>query len=181
MAYGKLKRTYYNMRQRCVNPSASKYINYGGRGIQCKIKFGELSELWERDKADKLTHPSIDRIDNDGDYTKENCRFIEMSENRKNRAKPPICKICGEPKQKKYAIRLCEHHLKVYGCKNEFTKVLFEYGLLPDEYRQLCKKCGLLRNCLPSTKIQRLCLWHLREKNNIRMKKFYALLRKARD
>ena len=42
----------------------------------------QLKELWLRDKGSELKNPSIDRIDPDGDYSFENCRYIELSENR---------------------------------------------------------------------------------------------------
>lgn len=41
----------------------------------------EVKYLWDRDKADKLKAPSIDRIDSSKGYLFENCRFIERSEN----------------------------------------------------------------------------------------------------
>lgn len=41
----------------------------------------ELKELWFRDKAYLLECPSVDRKDNNGHYTFENCRFIERNEN----------------------------------------------------------------------------------------------------
>ncbi len=37
--------------------------------------------LWIRDKAGKMKRPSIDRINSGGNYTLNNCRFIELSAN----------------------------------------------------------------------------------------------------
>lgn len=75
------KRTLYNIKQRCENPNDDRYHRYGGRGIECLITEDELKELWFRDKAYLMDKPSIDREDNDGDYTFDNCRFIEMNIN----------------------------------------------------------------------------------------------------
>lgn len=43
----------------------------------------DLEEIWVRDRGYLLKEPSIDRRDNDKGYTKENCQFIEFSENRR--------------------------------------------------------------------------------------------------
>jgi hypothetical protein len=75
------KRVYYHIINRCKNLNDKRYKNYGGRGIKCLITTEELKELWFRDVAYKMKNPSIDRIDNDGNYCLENCQFIEMVEN----------------------------------------------------------------------------------------------------
>ena len=79
------KRTLNNIKQRCNNPKNPFYKNYGGREIKCLITVDELKRLWFRDKAWLLRQASIDRKDNDGNYTFENCQFIEQSINTTER------------------------------------------------------------------------------------------------
>lgn len=74
-----------NIKSRCTKPTDIRYKNYGGKGIKCLLDINQLHDLWERDSAHLLKQASIDRINSDGDYTMENCRFVEMSENRINR------------------------------------------------------------------------------------------------
>lgn len=57
------------------------YPYYGGKGIECNLTGLEIRKIWFRDKAYKLKHPSIDRINSGGNYDISNCRFIEMAEN----------------------------------------------------------------------------------------------------
>jgi len=73
--------TLYDIRKRCNNPNSEFYYCYGGRGIRCQITSNELKELWFRDKTYEMKQPSIDRIDNDGDYTFNNCRYLELGKN----------------------------------------------------------------------------------------------------
>lgn len=79
------KRTFQNIRNRCENTKIPNYKWYGGRGIKCLITVEELEILWFRDKAWLLYQPSIDREDNDGDYTFDNCRYIELGLNSAER------------------------------------------------------------------------------------------------
>ena len=83
-------RTYRSIKQRCENKNFIYYKNYGGRGIRVLMNLEEVKALWFRDKAHLMKRPSIDRINNDGDYTLENCRFIELSEQTGKDKRKPI-------------------------------------------------------------------------------------------
>jgi hypothetical protein len=67
--------------QRCNNPKNISYKNYGGRGIKCLISIEEIKFLMERDDYWNMKKPSIDRINNNEDYTLNNCQFIECGKN----------------------------------------------------------------------------------------------------
>jgi hypothetical protein len=71
----------YNARARCNNPNHEHYPWYGGKGIKCLLTTKEVKLLWIRDKAELLIKPSIDRKDNNEDYTFDNCQFIERDIN----------------------------------------------------------------------------------------------------
>ena len=77
----KLKILLRTIKTRCENAKVINYKWYGKKGIKCLLSLDDLKFLWKRDKAYLMKRPSIDRIDNDGNYTLENCRFIELSEN----------------------------------------------------------------------------------------------------
>ena len=79
--------TLKSIRYRTSQKNSKGYHNYGGRGIKCLITAEELKKLWFRDKAYDLKRPSIDRIDNDGNYTFDNCRYIEVRQNASEGAK----------------------------------------------------------------------------------------------
>lgn len=71
------------MKQRCLNPNNPRFDSYGGRGICIEpawLSFsGFLADMGERPKG-----MTLDRIDNDGDYTKANCRWILHGHQQRN-------------------------------------------------------------------------------------------------
>jgi hypothetical protein len=74
------------MLSRCNNKNNYSYHNYGGRGIKvCKRWY--IFENFLADMGDKPDGLSLDRRNNSGNYTKQNCRWAtqdEQSFNRRN-------------------------------------------------------------------------------------------------
>ncbi len=83
------------MKDRCRNPNSPEYHNYGGRGIS-------VCERWmsfENFLADLGNPPdgmSLDRIDNDGNYSPENCRWVDKKSQARNRRTNIFVTINGE-------------------------------------------------------------------------------------
>lgn len=96
----KARQIWHNIDLRCNYPKMRKYEYYGGRGIRNLISESEIESLWIRDKASWMKRPSIDRINNDGHYTFDNCRFIELSENCSKATPLQACSRCGKEERK---------------------------------------------------------------------------------
>jgi hypothetical protein len=80
-----------SMKHRCYNPKSSGYKNYGGRGITICDRWnsGDPQADYEAFVADMGRRPtarhSIDRIDNDGNYERTNCRWATKKRQARNK------------------------------------------------------------------------------------------------
>ena len=75
--------TWNAMRQRCNNEKHPKYKSYGGRGIEVCERWTDFWSFVE-DMGDRPKGFSLDRRDNDGDYTPENCVWADSKTQRLN-------------------------------------------------------------------------------------------------
>lgn len=85
------------MKLRCLNPKATSYPNYGARGITICDEWMSFENFhnWAINNGygdDK----EIDRIDNDGNYCPENCRWVDRKFNRLHQRRIRNIEISGE-------------------------------------------------------------------------------------
>ena len=94
----KLYRVWDGIVQRCNNPNAKNYQNYGGRGIK-------MSDDWRKDFSEFEKYCmangweyglQVDRINNENGYFPGNIRFVSASENMRNKRTNHLINFMGE-------------------------------------------------------------------------------------
>ena len=94
----KIHNAYYGMIDRCYKKTSSRYSTYGGRGIAvCDRWLGKdgLTHFIE-DMGEPAEHLSIDRIDNDKNYSPENCQWIPKALQAKNKTTTRYYELNGK-------------------------------------------------------------------------------------
>lgn len=123
-------KNYRSIKYRCSkNWRGGAYFK---RGIKFNLTKEDMRILWIRDRAHEMKNPSIDRVDNEGNYEFYNCRFIELVDNSK-RPKTRIGKLTPYPgvsfdkERKKWFVSSCK---QVNG--KRYSKFLGRFSKLKD-------------------------------------------------
>lgn len=77
-------RTWVSMRQRCLEPRNASYPYYGGRGISVCDRWRDDFAAFLADMGERPAGTSIDRIDVNGDYVPDNCRWATADQQAQN-------------------------------------------------------------------------------------------------
>lgn len=90
-----------SMKARCLRPSHKAYPQYGGRGISVCPQWLNNFDVFLADMGPRPDKLDLDRKDNNGNYTPDNCRWVTRTINnrnkRSNRNQTPVT-INGETK-----------------------------------------------------------------------------------
>ena len=99
-------KTLVKIKERCYNSNSERYNSYGGRGIKVCDRWLESFENFLEDMGERPEGYSIERINVDGNYEPENCKWIPLIEQHYNKQntkfveyngnKVSLSKICKE-------------------------------------------------------------------------------------
>lgn len=91
-----LYKTWKHMFSRCYDPSNEKWHRYGARGIKVCEEWKVFTRFCE-DMGDRPSSAhTIDRKNNDGDYCKSNCRWLDQKGQQNNRSTNHVIEHNGE-------------------------------------------------------------------------------------
>jgi hypothetical protein len=89
--------TWRNMRSRCENPNVPAYKNYGGRGITVCERWQDFPSFLA-DMGERPEGMTIERINNDGNYEPDNCRWATRRQQGRNTRANQLVTLDGETK-----------------------------------------------------------------------------------
>lgn len=132
-------RVWANLRQRCNSPSHTDYKNYGGRGVTFDPRWDTYDAFWEDMGATYKKGLSLDRIDNSGNYCKENCRWATAKEQAANTRRNVLFEYYGEKltlseiaRRTKISLQTLRYNVVIRG-RELYSVIRAKNALLPEQ------------------------------------------------
>jgi len=120
-------RTWRNMLDRCINEKNRHYKSYGGRGIIVCERWSKSFENFYKDMGERPKGNSIDRINPDGNYEPENCRWATKLTQARNKRKSRIIEYKGQTKPlKEWANILGINYFTLHSRLHKLNKTIEE-------------------------------------------------------
>lgn len=94
MSYSPLHLVWRQMRDRCRNPNHPSFHNYGGRGIKVSVEWETFATFYA-DMGYPPRGASLERKDNDGPYSKDNCCWATPKEQHNNKRSNRMLTVFG--------------------------------------------------------------------------------------
>lgn len=134
-------RTWAAMKQRCTNSNVTNYRHYGKKGIKVCSKWLNSFQHFVDDMGEKPSaRHSLDRIDNKGDYSPENCRWAisqqqvinrGLSRNNSSGRKG----VCWDKRTRSYAVSIGLNYKSIHlGRFKEYEKAIEMRDLAEKKY-----------------------------------------------
>lgn len=128
------------MKSRCYNKNDKSFKFYGGKGIRICDEWIENPKLFEQWSIENgyMEGLTIDRIDVNGDYCPENCRWITLQDNARYKSTTIIIDVDGIKKSGKewakelgLGVNVINIYRRKYGYENtvEFIRRSLKYGI----------------------------------------------------
>lgn len=168
--YAKFYRTYDNIKTRCYNKNSPKYKSYGARGVIVCDEWLQSREAFIKwcDETCKDITLTIERIDVNGNYEPDNCKWVTMEQQAKNKQNSikvnyygteyclrELCRKLGynNNEYKRIHARIAYEKWNVYKAietpirkcdnKTKYLKPSYTYKGYTNSLRQICKKFNL--------------------------------------
>lgn len=128
----KTYRSWQHMKSRCTNTGNEFYSHYGGRGIKVCDRWLESFENFLEDMGDRPEGMTLDRIDVNGNYDPNNCRWATRSEQSFNKRRSEFCGIYYRKDTRKWSAYInkngVRHNLGCFDSKEtaQQTRLNFE-------------------------------------------------------
>ena len=89
---------WHTMKRRCQAPTAANYARYGGRGITVCERWRKFEAFFEDMGPRPTPSHTIERIDSNGPYSSDNCRWATPKDQARNRSNNRFVTFQGETK-----------------------------------------------------------------------------------